>query len=103
MHKHRYAPSFSLTQPSLHSLRADREETSGLTVWDKSSPNVSLASFYKLHHKDPIFFNQGFKFVWRNGDITDPATGEKCINANGTPIGTPSAANVTTLVYAYLW
>ena len=37
------------------------------------------------------------------GDITDPATGEKCIVMEGKPIGTPSAINVTTLTYAYTW
>jgi hypothetical protein len=46
---------------------------------------------------------QGFLFRWRNGDITDPATGEKCIVMEGTPIGTPSEINVTTLTYAYTW
>lgn len=69
----------------------------------KPSSNQSLVSFYKLHHRDPFFFNDGFKFQWRNGDITDPASGEKCIVMEGKPIGTPSAVNVTTLVYAYTW
>ena len=35
----------------------------------------------------------GFKFQWRNGDITDPKTGEKCIVMEGNPIGTPSAVS----------
>ena len=65
--------------------------------------NLSLVSFYKLHHRDPFFFNDGFKFQWRNGDITDPKTGEKCIVMDGQPIGTPSNVNVTTLTYAYTW
>ena len=82
-----------------------RGPTSGLTVFEqaKSDAGESLVSFYKLHHRDPIFFNDGFKFQWRNGDITDAATGEKCTSVSGNPIGTPSAANVTTLVYAYTW
>ena len=33
--------------------------------------NESLVSFYKLHYRDPFFFNDGFKFQWRNGDITE--------------------------------
>jgi hypothetical protein len=65
--------------------------------------NVLQVSFYKLHHRDPFFFNDGFMFQWRNGDITDPKTGEKCTAQTGSPIGTPSAANVSTLVYAYTW
>lgn len=48
----------------------------------KPGANLSLVSFYKLHHKDPFFFNNGFKFQWRNGDITDPETGEKCAFCN---------------------
>ena len=39
----------------------------------------------------------------RNGDVTDTATGEKCIAIKGKTIGTPSRANVSTLVYAYVW
>jgi hypothetical protein len=34
-----------------------RGPTSGLTVMEKLSTNLSLASFYKLHHRDPFFFN----------------------------------------------
>eukprot|EP00035_Acanthoeca_spectabilis_P004900 m.107915 g.107915 ORF g.107915 m.107915 type:complete len:358 (-) comp12779_c0_seq2:1181-2254(-) len=79
-----------------------RGPTSGLTVM-KPGANLSLVSFYKLHHKDPFFFNNGFKFQWRNGDITDPETGEKCTVVTGTPIGTPSFVNVTTLSYLYTW
>mmetsp|Transcript_29310 Transcript_29310/g.63193 ORF Transcript_29310/g.63193 Transcript_29310/m.63193 type:complete len:210 (-) Transcript_29310:26-655(-) len=79
-----------------------RSATSGLTVFDKGDTE-SRVSFYKLHTRDPFFFDDGFLFRWRNGDITDDETGEKCTAAKGSPIGTPSAANVTTLVYAYVW
>jgi len=79
-----------------------RGPTSGLTVWETSA-TLSHISFYKLHHRDPIFFRDGMSFVWRNGDITDPATGQKCIAMTGTPIALPTPANVTTLAYAYTW
>ncbi len=79
-----------------------RGPTSGLSVWNLVSPTLSHLSFYKLHHRDPIFFRDGMRFVWRNGDITD-AQGFKCIAQTGTPIANPSAANVSTLVYAYVW
>ena len=79
-----------------------RGPTSGLTVMAPGD-QLSLVSFYKLHHRDPFFFNDGFKFQWRNGDITDPKTGEKCTAVAGDPIGTPSYVNVTTLTYAYTW
>ena len=78
------------------------------------------------HHRDPFFFRDGFRFVcaprnrtgdlarsflvpcrpWfagRNGDVTDPGSGEKCITLDGATIGHPSRANVSTLVYAYTW
>ena len=80
-----------------------RSETAGLTVWDLT-PELALVSFYKLHHHDPYFFDDGFRFQWRNGDTTDPATGQKCINVVGnSAYGNPSYANVSTLVYAYTW
>lgn len=79
-----------------------RGPTSGLTVMEANA-TTSRVSFYKLHHRDPFFFNDGFRFQWRNGDVTDPATGEKCIAIHGKVIGTPSPANVSTLVYAYVW
>ena len=79
-----------------------RGPTSGLTVWDLGEEN--RIAFYKLHHRDPYFFQDGFKFMWRNGDITDPKTGQKCIAQTGTPAyGNPAHVNVTTLVYAYTW
>jgi hypothetical protein len=81
-----------------------RGPTSGLTVKEEEPFDpISRVSFYKLHHKDPFFFNDGFRFQWRNGDVTDPATGEKCTAIKGDVIGTPSTANVSTLVYAYVW
>jgi len=38
--------------------------TSGLSVWDIQSPTLSHVSFYKLHHRDPIFFRDGALFKW---------------------------------------
>lgn len=81
-----------------------RGPTSGLTVFEPGSGDTpSHVSFYKLHHRDPIFFNNDFRMEWRNGDITDPVTGEKCISTSGEPIGKPGVSNVTTLVYYYVW
>jgi len=79
-----------------------RGPTSGLTVFEPNKQGgISRISFYKLHHKDPIFFSNGFRFEWRNGDITDPKTGEKCTVMTGNPIGKPGVSNVTTLAYVY--
>jgi hypothetical protein len=79
-----------------------RGPTSGLTVWS-TSPELSRVSFFKLHHRDPVLFRDGFKFQWRNGDVTDPATGEKCTRVNGTAMFNPTPANVSTLAYVYTW
>jgi len=82
-----------------------RGPTSGLTVYapsqNGSNNGISKISFYKIHHRDPIFFDNGFRFEWRNGDVTDPATGEKCTQITGDTIGTPGISNVSTLVYMY--
>ena len=78
-----------------------RSATSGLTVMNPSD-TLSLVSFFKIHSHDLFVFNDGFKFVWRNGDIQG-ADGQKCTALTGTTIGTPSRANVSTLVYAYTW
>jgi len=82
-----------------------RGPTSGLTILNQGNSNTfySTISFYKLHHRDPIFFSNGFKFDWRNGDVTDPATGLKCTAMNGNIIGKPGVSNVTTVVYLYTW
>jgi len=81
-----------------------RGPTSGLTIFAPNEKNgISRISFYKLHHRDPIFFGNGFRFEWRNGDVTDPKTGEKCTQMAGTLIGNPGISNVTTLVYIYTY
>jgi len=82
-----------------------RGPTSGLTIYEPATVEggSSKISFYKLHFKDPILFTNGFQFDWRNGDITDPKTGEKCISMTGNPIGRPGISNVTTITYVYTW
>ena len=78
-----------------------RSATAGLTVFSPSA-ELSLVSFFKLHSRDLVLFNDGMAFIWRNGDITGP-DGEKCTALTGNPIGTPSRANVSTLAYVYTW
>ena len=81
-----------------------RGPTSGLSVMRPGNANTpSRVSFYKIHYRDPIFFDSGIRFVWRNGDVTDPHSGEKCITMNGDIIGKPGVSNVSTLVYVYTW
>jgi len=82
-----------------------RGPTSGLTIMERanSTTHFSNISFYKLHHRDPIFFKNGFRFVWRNGDVTDPATGEKCTQIKGTICGRPGVSNVSSIAYLYTY
>jgi len=82
-----------------------RGPTSGLTVYERGSSTKqhSNISFYKLHHRDPIFFADGFKFEWRNGDVSDVVTGEKCTAINGRIIAHPGVSNVTSIVYLYTY
>lgn len=83
-----------------------RGPTSGLTVMrpgSKAAGQPSRVSFYKLHHRDPLVFAAGLRMQWRNGDVTDVATGEKCTSLTGSLIGSPGISNVSTLVYAYTW
>jgi len=82
-----------------------RGPTSGLTVYDPAEVEggISKISFYKLHYRDPILFTNGFQFDWRNGDVTDPKSGEKCIAMAGNTIGRPGISNVTTVTYVYTW
>eukprot|EP00939_MAST-03C_sp_MAST-3C-sp1_P005341 g5341.t1 len=51
-------------------------------------------SGYRFHEMDPIVFNNGMRFQWRNGDVTDPSTGLKCtLSEGGSVIGSPQTKN----------
>jgi len=61
-------------------------------------------SAYRFHVQDPLRFNNGFRFVWRNGDAIDPQTGLKCfIELGGNVVGSPSVSNVTSYGWVYQW
>jgi len=60
-------------------------------------------SAYRFHEMDPLWFDDGFKFVWRNGDLLDPA-GIKCMMESGGSIaGSPTQSNVTAYAWVYTW
>jgi len=82
-----------------------RGPTSGLTIMERanSTTHYSNISFYKIHHRDPIFFGNGILFQWRNGDVTDPKTGEKCTQITGETCGHPGVSNVNSIVYLYTY
>jgi len=60
-------------------------------------------SAYRFHIMDPLPFNNGFKFVWRNGDALDPA-GQKCyMQTGGQTVGNPTNSLVVTYAWVYTW
>lgn len=85
-------------------------------------------SGYRFHDMDPIIFNNGFKMIWRNGDILFfihcsslhhiilkvfgfdqfihmlDAAGIKClIETGGSIAGSPTASQVQTYAWVYSW
>jgi len=80
-----------------------RFDVSGYTHYKKVS-NTSLEwSAYRMHDLDPIFFTNGFRFMWRVGDKFDHR-GFKCITEFAEDFdvsATPS--NVTSYAWVYVW
>ena len=78
-------------------------DVSGYTHFKQIS-NTSLEwSAYRMHDIDPIFFNNGFRFEWRNGDVVD-SRGFKCITKEGgNTIGDLTQSNVTSYAWIYVW
>jgi len=61
-------------------------------------------SGYRFHEMDPIVFSKGMRFQWRNGDMTDPATGLKCtMEHGGVTNGKPGPSSLTSLIWVYQW
>jgi len=63
----------------------------------------SVVSAYRFHEEDPLPFERGCRFMWRNGDTVDPA-GRKCFMQNGGGVvGSPSASNLISYGWVYVW
>ncbi|CAF0963040.1 unnamed protein product [Rotaria sordida] len=78
-------------------------EISGYTHYKELSNNIYEWSAYRLHDLDPIFFTNGFRFQWRNGDVIDD-DGFKCIiNQGGHIVGAPTQSIVTSYTWIYIW
>jgi len=77
--------------------------TAGYTHFDdKSAPGVSWSA-YRFHEMDPLRFKDGFRLQWRNGDTNAPS-GIKCqMETGGSPVGNPTASNVTAYSWFYTW
>lgn len=81
-----------------------RQTNAGLT--HINTTDGAALSAYRFLHKDPLLWGPqgGARLTWRNGDTTDPATGLKCtLQTGGNTVGSPTAANVTTLGWYYSW
>ncbi len=60
-------------------------------------------SAYRTHEVDPVFFKNGFRFEWRNGDVNDDH-GFKCVlYTGGHVVGSPTQSNVTSYTWVYVW
>jgi len=71
---------------------------------DKS--NATQWAGYRFHEMDPIIFQDGFRFQWRNGDVTDASTGLKCTlgdGQGGKVIGNPQVSSVLAYAWVYVW
>ena len=80
-----------------------RQPNAGLTHIVANDTYAELSA-YRLHEADGIFFTRGFRFLWRNGDVSDPATGYKCtLETGGNVVGSPTASTVNTYTWAYVW
>ncbi len=78
-------------------------EVSGFTHFKKLDNGTFELSAYRMHDMDPIFFTNGFRFVWRNGDLLDDR-GVKCmLESGGHPAGSPAKSVVTSYAWVYVW
>ncbi|KAH3743638.1 DUF2961 domain-containing protein [Pelomyxa schiedti] len=73
---------------------------SGYTHYDSTITHIEWSG-YRFHHMDPLQFNEGFVFQWRNGDSVD-AAGIKCMmEEGGTVIGSPSSSSLKAYTWVY--
>ena len=71
-------------------------EVSGYTHFRQVSNDTVEWSGYRMHDVDPIFFTNGFRYQWRNGDVLDDR-GYQCILEQGEHVvGSPTQSSVTS-------
>ena len=78
-------------------------EVSGFTHFKKQDNGTIELSAYRMHDMDPIFFTNGFRFVWRNGDLMDDREIKCVIESGGHPAGRPAESTVTSYTWVYTW
>ena len=72
----------------------------------KPNVNGSAAQWsgYRFHEMDPIVFNEGMRFQWRNGDRSDSVSKLKCTTLTGGTInGNPQVSELLALMWVYQW
>ena len=80
-----------------------RHAMSGFTHYREFSNRTLEWSAYRMHDSDPIFFSNGFRFEWRNGDVVD-GRGFKCLlYEGGSAVGSPTSSIVTAYTWVYVW
>ena len=78
-------------------------DVSGYTHFEQVSNSSMEWSAYRMHDLDPIFFVNGFRFMWRNGDVVDER-GFKCLlDQGGSVVGTPTQSVVSSYAWVYTW
>jgi hypothetical protein len=77
---------------------------SGFTHLKFESTNNVTWSAYRFHFMDALPFQNGFKFMWRNGDLVD-ITGQKCYieGTKGIVVGNPTNSLVVAYAWVYVW
>ena len=79
-----------------------RQPNAGLTHFAQVNGSWQVSA-YRIHEQDPLFFNDGFRFVWRVGDVND-AQGHKCtVDQGGNPAGDPQPTTVNSYTWSYVW
>jgi hypothetical protein len=77
---------------------------SGLTYFACNPASIANCSIsaYRFHDRDPIFFEDGFRFMWRIGERLD-SEGRKCTSIEGPSYGNPQLTIVSSYTWLYVW
>lgn len=80
-----------------------RLPVSGFTHLNATDGRVEFSA-YRFHEMDPLFFEDGVRLEWRNGDMEDPPTTRKCLTrTGGNVIGNPSDSKINYYGWVYTW
>jgi hypothetical protein len=80
-----------------------RFEVSGYTHFQQLENAGVQLSAYRMHDLDPIFFKNGFRVEWRNGDVLDDRSFKCILDQGGHVVGSPTQSNITSYAWVYIW